>query len=200
MAVQLGVNAAGVVGDEGKLGIDRPGGGEGDPAQSVSHQERLQTKRRKISDLKTHSRQIRRSREHRLPDSQFHPHRTVSPPWWRTWWTRASSSCTSDWRQHTVNSFFPLRITDHFDFHHDALDSLWETWAECAVALSGRPNSCHQQEMSPHTSQKERAQTLKKKDTKVNNTHGLFWSYLCWSCHCTILSDRCLTHAACWSL
>lgn len=57
MAVQLGVNAAGVVGDEGKLGIDGPGGGEGDPAQSVSHQERLQTKRRKISDLKTHSRQ-----------------------------------------------------------------------------------------------------------------------------------------------
>lgn len=58
MAVQLGVDAAWVVGDEGKLGIDGPGGGEGDPAQSVSHQERLQTKRRKITDLKTHSRQI----------------------------------------------------------------------------------------------------------------------------------------------
>lgn len=77
MAVQLGVDAAWVVGDEGKLGIDGPGGGEGDPAQGVSHQERLQTNRSKISDLKTHS---EGSREHRLPDSQFRPHCTVSPP------------------------------------------------------------------------------------------------------------------------
>lgn len=77
MAVQLGVDAAWVVGDEGKLGIDGPGGGEGDPAQGVSHQERLQTNRRKISDLKTHSEE---SREHQLPDSQFRPHCTVSPP------------------------------------------------------------------------------------------------------------------------
>lgn len=44
MAVQLGVSAARVVGDEGKLGIDRPGGGQGDPTQGMSHQECLQTR------------------------------------------------------------------------------------------------------------------------------------------------------------
>lgn len=42
VAVQLGVSVAWVVGDEGKLGIDGPGGGQRDSAQSVSHQERLQ--------------------------------------------------------------------------------------------------------------------------------------------------------------
>ena len=42
MAVQLGVSAAWVVGDKGKLGIDGPGGGQRDSTQSVSHQECLQ--------------------------------------------------------------------------------------------------------------------------------------------------------------
>lgn len=42
MAVELGVHAAGIVGDKGKLGINGPGSGEGDPAQGVGHQEGLQ--------------------------------------------------------------------------------------------------------------------------------------------------------------
>lgn len=45
MAVQLDVHAAWVVGDEGKLGVDRPGGGQRDSAQGVSHQEGLQRRR-----------------------------------------------------------------------------------------------------------------------------------------------------------
>lgn len=45
MAVQLRVRAARVVGDKGKLGINRPGGGQGDPTQSVSHQECLHTRK-----------------------------------------------------------------------------------------------------------------------------------------------------------
>lgn len=42
VAVQLGVHAARVVGDEGELGVDRSGGGQGDPTQGVGHQEGLQ--------------------------------------------------------------------------------------------------------------------------------------------------------------
>lgn len=42
VAVELGVHAARIVGDKGKLGINRPGSGEGDPAQGVGHQEGLQ--------------------------------------------------------------------------------------------------------------------------------------------------------------
>lgn len=42
MAVELGIHAAGIVGDKGKLGINRPGSGEGDAAQGVGHQEGLQ--------------------------------------------------------------------------------------------------------------------------------------------------------------
>lgn len=42
MAVELGVHAAGIVGDKGKLGINGPGSGEGDPAQGMGHQESLQ--------------------------------------------------------------------------------------------------------------------------------------------------------------
>ncbi len=42
VAVELGVGAARVVGDECKLGINGPGGGQRDSAQSMSHQECLQ--------------------------------------------------------------------------------------------------------------------------------------------------------------
>lgn len=41
MAVELGIHAARIVGHKGKLGISRPGGGQRDPAQGVSHQEGL---------------------------------------------------------------------------------------------------------------------------------------------------------------
>lgn len=44
VAVQLGISAARVVGDEGELGVEGPGGGQRDSTQSVSHQESLQTK------------------------------------------------------------------------------------------------------------------------------------------------------------
>lgn len=44
MAVQLGISASRVVGHKGKLGINRPGGGQRDPMKSVGHQERLHTK------------------------------------------------------------------------------------------------------------------------------------------------------------
>lgn len=43
MAVELDVGTSWVVGDEGKLGIGRTGGGQRDPAQGVSHEEGLQT-------------------------------------------------------------------------------------------------------------------------------------------------------------
>lgn len=43
MAVELGVGAAWVMGDKGKLGIDGSGGGKRDSAQSMSHQEGLHT-------------------------------------------------------------------------------------------------------------------------------------------------------------
>lgn len=43
MAVELGISAAWVVGDEGKLGLRGPGGGQRDSPQSVSHQEFLHT-------------------------------------------------------------------------------------------------------------------------------------------------------------
>lgn len=43
MAVQLGIRAAWVVGHEGKLGINGPGGGQRYSTQSVSHQECLKT-------------------------------------------------------------------------------------------------------------------------------------------------------------
>lgn len=42
MTVQLSICAAWVVGDEGELGVNRPGCGQRDPAQSVSHQQGLQ--------------------------------------------------------------------------------------------------------------------------------------------------------------
>lgn len=51
VAVELRVHAAGVVGDEGELGIDGPGGGQGDPAQGVSHQEGLHTRPDQIRRL-----------------------------------------------------------------------------------------------------------------------------------------------------
>lgn len=41
MAVELGVHAARIVGDKSKLGVNGPGGGQGDPVQGVSHQEGL---------------------------------------------------------------------------------------------------------------------------------------------------------------
>lgn len=50
MTIQLGVSAARIVGDEGKLGVNRPGGGQGDPAQGVSHQERLHTRETSVAE------------------------------------------------------------------------------------------------------------------------------------------------------
>lgn len=44
MTVQLGIHAAWIVRDKGKLGISRAGGAQGDPTQSVSHQEGLHTR------------------------------------------------------------------------------------------------------------------------------------------------------------
>lgn len=76
VAVELGVQAAGVVGDEGKLGIDRSGSGQGDPAQGVSHEERLHT--RAPSDR--HSRQRYPFKiNHENSALPFHPRRIFLP-------------------------------------------------------------------------------------------------------------------------
>lgn len=53
VAVELGVHPAGVVGDEGELGIGRSGRGQGDPAQGVGHEEGLQTGPRSQQTLST---------------------------------------------------------------------------------------------------------------------------------------------------
>lgn len=60
MAVELGVHAAGIVGDKGKLGINGAGSGEGDPAQGVGHQEGLQETilRRDPADFEQQQQQI----------------------------------------------------------------------------------------------------------------------------------------------
>lgn len=50
VAVELRVHAAGVVGHEGELGINGPGGGQGDSAQGVGHQEGLHTRTRPEPD------------------------------------------------------------------------------------------------------------------------------------------------------
>lgn len=44
MAVKLGISASRVVGHKGKLGVNRAGGGQRDPMQSMGHQERLHMK------------------------------------------------------------------------------------------------------------------------------------------------------------
>lgn len=52
MAVKLSIGAAWVMGDEGKLGINRTGGGQRDSSQSVSHEEGLWTRRMSPSQKK----------------------------------------------------------------------------------------------------------------------------------------------------
>lgn len=49
VAVELGVRAAWVVRNEGELGVRGTGGGQGDPTQSMGHEEGLQTTKKSIT-------------------------------------------------------------------------------------------------------------------------------------------------------
>lgn len=77
VAVQLGIHAARVVGHEGELGINRPGGGQGDPAQGVSHEEGLHT--RPCSESSKYSlSNINHSKKTSNSGSRFRPRRIFS--------------------------------------------------------------------------------------------------------------------------
>lgn len=73
VAVQLGVHAAGVVGDEGELAISGSGSGQGDPVQGVSHEEGLRTRRSSEASKQSATALMSNSG---LPP---HPRRTFSP-------------------------------------------------------------------------------------------------------------------------
>lgn len=81
MAVKLGISAARVVGHKGKLGVNRAGGGQRDPMQSMGHQERLHVKedgmqRHGFKQADTGPLMTARTKQHHL---RFHPRHTFSP-------------------------------------------------------------------------------------------------------------------------
>lgn len=108
VAVQLGITASRVVGHKGKLGVNRPGGGQRDPMQSVGHQECLHMKDNSTRSVFTWSwfkrSQVSKSdSENQWHDLQFHLRHTFLLLWWRTWWIQVASSGTSSKRQLWVN-------------------------------------------------------------------------------------------------